>query len=87
MGVRNRERAFVRRRELIKRLGGKCANCGTKGSERNGLEVDHINGRSYDVRKMDASWRIAKYEQEERDGIPLQVLCKRCNANAHKGEW
>lgn len=84
MGRANRVRAYIRRLELVKRLGGKCASCGTKGTPKNSLEVDHVNGRDYDLRKMDSSWRIAVYEREEREGVALQVLCKRCNANAHK---
>lgn len=84
MAKRDRERAFFRRRALVARLGGKCVQCGTKGSKGNSLEVDHPNGRDYDVRKMDSSWRIAQYEKEERTGALLEVRCKRCNANAHK---
>jgi hypothetical protein len=84
MGAKERNSAWFRRRELIKRLGGKCVDCGTKGSERNGLEVDHPNGRTYNVRRMDASWRMATYLREEREGVKLEVRCKRCNANAHK---
>jgi len=84
MARHNRVRAWFRRKALVQRLGGKCVNCGAKGTKRNPLEIDHINGRTYDVRKMDPSWRIAQYEKEEREGVPLQVLCKKCNANAHK---
>ncbi|MGH9391936.1 MAG: hypothetical protein ACRD1Z_20225 [Vicinamibacteria bacterium] len=84
MARRDRERAYFRRLELIERLGGKCVDCGTKGTAKNPLEVDHPNGRDYDVRKMDASWRVAQYEKEERAGVPLAVRCKKCNANAHK---
>lgn len=81
MGVRDRERAYVRHKELIERLGGKCVECGTKGTanpKQNPLEVDHIHGRDYDITKMDASWRMARYLREEKRG-ELQVLCKRCN--------
>lgn len=84
MGRANRLRAYFRRLELVKKLGGKCAGCGTKGKAGNGLEIDHVNGRDYDLRKMDPSWRIAVYEREYREGVKLSVLCKRCNANAHK---
>ena len=70
--------------QLIERLGGKCVDCGTLGSKGNPLEVDHVDGRDYDVRKMDPSWRIAVYEREEREGVRLAVRCKKDNANAHK---
>lgn len=84
MARANRIRAWRRRRELLKRLGGVCADCGTKGSPKNPLEVDHVDGRSYDLRRMDASWRVAVYEREEREGVRLAARCRRHNANAHK---
>ena len=87
MAKRDRERAWFRRRALIQRLGGKCVECWTTGTKGNPLEVDHVDGRDYDVRKMDASWRVAQYEKEERSGVRLEVRCKRHNANAHKAEW
>lgn len=87
MGRRERERAWHRRRALVARLGGRCADCGTTGSKKNPLEVDHPNGRDYDVRKMDPSWRVAQYEKEEREGVKLEARCRRCNANAHKKEF
>ena len=82
MARRDRIRAYFRRRELVKRLGGKCVDCGTKGTAKNDLQIDHVNGRDYDVRKMDASWRIAVYEREEKEG-KLAVRCKRCNGRKH----
>lgn len=84
MARANRIRAWFRRRKLVERLGGKCVDCGSKGSKKYPLEIDHPNGRDYDIRKMDASWRIAIYEREEREGVKLEVRCRRCNANAHK---
>jgi len=36
------------RQELIEKLGGKCEECGTELR----LEIDHINGRDYDVRLL-----------------------------------
>jgi 5-methylcytosine-specific restriction endonuclease McrA len=84
MARHDRIKAWFQRRDLIKRLGGKCVDCGTKGTKGNGLEVDHPNGRTYNVRKMDASWRVYTYLREEREGVKLEVRCRRCNANAHK---
>lgn len=85
MGWKERARAVVRRRELVKKLGDKCVDCGSTGSKKYPLEIDHPNGRDYDVRKMDPSWRVATYLREYREGVKLEVRCKRCNANAHKG--
>lgn len=84
MARRDRVRAAVRRMELVLRLGGKCVDCGSTGSEKYPLEVDHPDGRDYDVRKMDPSWRISVYEKEERAGVKLAVRCRKCNANARK---
>lgn len=84
MAKRDRIRAVLRRHELVKRLGGKCIDCGSTGSVKYPLEIDHPDGRGYDVRKMDPSWRIAQYLKEERAGVKLEVRCRRCNANAHK---
>lgn len=84
MARADRERAYFRRLELVKKLGGKCVDCGTKGTPKNPLEIDHVNGRNYDLRKMDPSWRVSRYWQEFRNGVELAVRCKRCNANAHK---
>lgn len=80
MARKDRVRAYFRRLELIEKLGGKCVECGTKDA----LEIDHPNGRDYDLRRMDPSWRVSVYWQEHRAGIVLEVRCKRHNANAHK---
>lgn len=82
---KGRIRAWFRRRELVKLLGGKCVDCGTtKDHKKNPLEIDHPNGRDYDLRKMDQTWRVAVYFREYRNGVKLEVRCRRCNANAHK---
>ena len=67
-------RAYQRKWDLIQRLGGKCVTCGS----RKRLEVDHINGRDWDITKKNAWIRVARYEKEEKEG-KLQVLCKHCN--------
>lgn len=84
MARKDRERAVVRRKALVSRLGGKCVDCGGIGSGKYPLEVDHPDGRDYNLRRMDSSWRIAVYEREERTGVRLEVRCRGCNANAHK---
>lgn len=85
MARKDRERAVVRRRELIDELGGQCVDCGTKGSKKPGskkyLEIDHVNGRDYDLARMDPSWRVSTYWKEYREGVELAVRCRSCNAS------
>lgn len=83
MAKRDRERAKVRRLALIQRLGGKCVDCLTTGGGNNPLEVDHVNGRDYSIRRMDQSWRVSVYEKEERTGVELACRCRRCNGRKH----
>jgi 5-methylcytosine-specific restriction endonuclease McrA len=75
MGKRQREWAKKRRLELIVELGGKCAECGTTRK----LEVDHVDGRDWEVRRKESSARVSKYWKEHREGVRLQVLCQECN--------
>jgi 5-methylcytosine-specific restriction endonuclease McrA len=75
MGLRQRTWARKKRAELIELLGGQCALCGSTDN----LEIDHINGRTWLVRKVDPSWRVSIYWAEYRSGVPLQCLCGDCN--------
>lgn len=84
MGKRQREWAHKKHRALIVELGGKCVVCGTTGDDENDLQVDHVDGRDYDIGTMDQSWRICVYWQEFRAGVRLQVLCKSCNSSKGK---
>lgn len=63
---------------LLAFLGGKCAECGTRGTRKNPLEVNHINGRDWNLQAV-ASWvRVARYWEEARAGL-VNLLCKRDN--------
>ena len=79
MGRRHREWAKGARARLIERLGGRCAHR-HKSPCKGELQVDHIipkldhNG----YRRMDPSWRMALYHEQERKG-ELQVLCEKHN--------
>lgn len=84
MARKDRVEAYFKRRELIKLLGGVCVDCGTKGSKKNPLEIDHVEGREYEVREMDSVARVIQYWKEFYEGVKLEVRCKRHNANAHK---
>jgi len=72
---RNKRRAVTRRRNLIAKLGGKCVECGAVGN----LEIDHIEGRTWDIRSKGSDSRVAIYEREAEEG-KLQILCKSCNS-------
>ena len=75
-----REWAKRKRRELIEILGGKCEICHTTEK----LEVDHVDGRDYELAKISQDQRIIRYMREYREGKRLRVLCKSHNANAGK---
>lgn len=64
--------------ELIQALGGKCASCGEKDATK--LEVDHVDGCTWSRRGMGMRQRVERYWAEYREGIPLQALCRTCNA-------
>lgn len=83
---------FRIRDELIKRLGGKCAICGTDGIKnptsftrfaKKSLEIDHRHGHpSYRLATLAKGERAHRWLREfllDR----LQVLCNSCNS----AEW
>ena len=106
-GTPRKRRAFVvgrynnspksiknRRIELIKYLGGRCVRC--QNDDMRVLELDHINGGGYMIRKRDGTNRHIRFlsnNPEEAKSI-VQVLCANCNRikkhenneNPNKGE-
>lgn len=66
-----------RRLELLALLGDKCAECG--GDDR--LQVDHVNGRDWDIRAISAGKRVEKYWDEFLKGVALRALCIHCNSS------
>jgi 5-methylcytosine-specific restriction endonuclease McrA len=76
MAKRQREWAKRRRDELVMLLGGACVECGATTK----LEIDHVNGRDYDIRRLCASSRVSRYWREYRGGVLLTVRCNECNA-------
>ncbi len=79
-------RAKSLRYRLLKVLsGGKpfCAEC--KTNHYPDLELDHVNGITWDARKVNYSTRIYRFWREYRNDVPLQVLCHDCNvAKEHR---
>lgn len=68
-------------KKLCNMLGGKCEICGTKED----LTIDHVEGRSWDLKKV-ASWTRAKiYWREFNTGVKLRVLCYSHNSGLHPG--
>ena len=43
------------------------------------LEIHHPNGRAYDIEKLAPDQVITIYWREYRSGVPLGVLCCKCN--------
>lgn len=58
---------------IINELGAKCFAFGKKC--KGGLELDHINGRTWDSRKYTYAQRLAILQQEHREGDILRVAC------------
>jgi hypothetical protein len=65
------------RYRVLKKGKGCCQLCGTRGSESNPLQVDHIKPRS-------------KHPELALAESNLQILCRRCNvgkSNKDKTDW
>jgi len=74
--------AVQARRNLVIELGGKCVVCGETDMEK--LQIDHIEGRDWDLEKFSSSHRVSIYRREAKEG-KLQVLCKKHNLARRKG--
>lgn len=67
-------KARMRRKALIKMMGGRCAICRT----RQNLEFDHPSGRSWCTRKV-SMWQRMKLYEEEWEAGKIRLLCGHCN--------
>lgn len=56
-----------------------CAECAHLGSKTNPLCPDHIEGKQWHVRSANQVVRLLRYIAEFQAGVPLRVLCKKCN--------
>ena len=86
MGLRQREWAARARRELRRKLGMACKQCGSRYYAK--LEFDVINpcdnGKHH---KIEWSWRISFYRQQA-DAGNLQLLCPDChNRKTYKDNY
>lgn len=80
-------KARVRRKYLwlLNALGYECKKCGTLGD----LTIDHVNGLDWGVKHSEVchETRVNLYLREYEHGVPLQILCKRCNSQKGRGSW
>ena len=49
------------------------------------LEVDHVNGRNWELQHTSRWARVARYWREYESGVPMRVLCRSCNARLGGG--
>lgn len=66
--------ANAQRANLVKTLGGCCAECGSTDH----LEIDHPYGRDWVPRRLTHYARIRRYIREAQEGL-VRLLCKDCN--------
>ena len=80
MALRDRIVAARRHRKLIELLGGKCQDplC----EDGTNLQVHHLDGRDWEVTRVEQSRRVSRYWREYRAGVRLGVLCRKCNGAA-----
>jgi hypothetical protein len=57
---------------------GQCARC-RRYLSFDRLEIDHVDGASWNKRAVNAWRRVARYWREFREGVRLRALCRGCN--------
>lgn len=69
-------------RLLLRTLCGgrspRCKLCGI-GERHHQLDVDHERGKAWRAERVRYDARVDRYWREFREGVPLRVLCRRCN--------
>jgi hypothetical protein len=58
---------------------GRCARCG-RDLHASHLEVDHVDGRSWELTALNRWSRVARMWRELAEGVRLRALCRSCNA-------
>lgn len=74
MSLRQRIWANKAKARLVQEMGAICWCCGSGEP----LEIDHIDGRKWSIRKTEFSHRICRYRREWKEG-KVQLLCPACN--------
>lgn len=74
--------ATRRRIDLVKVLSpdGACAKC-LETFPHDQLEIDHVDGCTWNKRLVNAWSRVARYWREHAEGIKLRALCRGCNGS------
>jgi hypothetical protein len=69
----------IRREDIVKKLGGKCIDCGYDKDIR-ALQIDHVHGNGNKERKEHgSSYKNLKHIAENISSGDYQVLCANCN--------
>ncbi|UOF77431.1 restriction endonuclease paci restriction endonuclease [Caudoviricetes sp.] len=76
--VRDFNRARQRFADLCRQLGNVCAKCGSTDASL--FSIDHVDGITWNRRKLRYDARISKYIAEHAAGVRLRVLCIPCNS-------
>lgn len=51
------------------------------------MEIDHVDGRTWDGRRLNFLDRIRRQWREYRDGVRLAGVCKSCNVIDGNKRW
>jgi hypothetical protein len=81
--------AHKRRLDLLRELApdGKCAKCG-EVFDHEQLEVNHVNGITWDHESLNQHRRYARYWKEYRAGVLMNAHCQPCNgSDGKKFRW
>jgi len=77
--------AATLRERLLRLLApdGRCQNpaCRKKPRRIGSLQIDHVHGRTWDLRRLNRWARARRYWREHTDGVELRALCSKCNAS------
>lgn len=71
-----------RRRSLMQQVqpNRRCHKCQRKAPSWQALEFDHLDGRTWEMRKVGSDQRIRIMEREHSKKVRLAGACRRCNA-------
>lgn len=74
--------AHKRRLDLLKRISpdGRCAKCNEIFPHEH-LEVNHVNGITWDHNSVNQHRRYARYWREFEAGVEMNALCQPCNGS------